>query len=119
MRLPRVRFTIGRLMIAVLVPALALWAVLICLQVSDERRAKSAYDRAVLTLEVAETALKEYVEAISPENFPSSMARSPSPARTESGRSIGSRHNGETFNDNRDLLEPRGMRGPGGKYRSL
>jgi HlyD family secretion protein len=66
MRMPRVRFTIGRLMVAILVPSLALWGVMIYLQVSDERRAESAYHRAIVALEIAETALKEYVATISP-----------------------------------------------------
>jgi hypothetical protein len=64
MRIPRIRFTIGRLMIAVLVPSLTLWVVMLSLQVSRTRRAESAYKQAVLTREVAEYAVKEYVEGI-------------------------------------------------------
>jgi HlyD family secretion protein len=65
MRMPRVRFTIGRLMVGVLVLSLSLWGVMFYLQVSDERRAEAAYKRAVLVLEIAEDALKEYVEEAS------------------------------------------------------
>jgi len=65
MRLPRVRFTIGRLMIAVLVPSLTIWVVMIYLQASRTRRAESAYKQAVLTREVAESAFIEYVEGAS------------------------------------------------------
>jgi hypothetical protein len=62
MRLPHVRFTIGRLMIAVLALSLTLWVVIFCLQVSRERRAESAYKQAVQARKVAEYAIKEYVE---------------------------------------------------------
>src|SRR3954469_3775273 len=64
MRMPRVRFTIGRLMTAVLVPSLTIWVVMIYLQVSRTSRAESAYKQAVLTREVAEFAVKEYVGGV-------------------------------------------------------
>ena len=64
MRMPRVRFTIGRLMIAALVPSLTIWVVMISLQVSRTRRAEAAYKQAVLTREVAEYAVKEYDEGV-------------------------------------------------------
>jgi hypothetical protein len=67
MRMPRFRFTIGRLMVAVLVPGLTLWVVMFCVQVSRERRAESAYRRSVQVLEIAEMSLREYVEAIYPQ----------------------------------------------------
>jgi HlyD family secretion protein len=61
MRWPRVRFTIGRLMVAVLVAGLAFWGLLTILpQHMDERQAEASYKQAKLIREVAEYALKEY-----------------------------------------------------------
>ncbi len=57
MRLPRVRFTIGRLMMVVLIVGTSLW-------VYVEYRARVAYLNARLTRELAEFALKEFDEGI-------------------------------------------------------
>ena len=51
-------------MLAVLVLSLTIWVVMLSLQVSRTRRAESAYKQAVLTRQVAELAVREYVEGV-------------------------------------------------------
>ena len=82
MRVPRVPFTIGRLMLAVLLLGLALWgrreiqlrqlnqAILVS-------RAQAAYQQARLVREVAEYAVMEYEQGIKPEE------RSPGPSQID------------------------------------
>ena len=66
MRRPRVRFTIGGMMVLVLVAALALWGRrLVQSRLTPsiaEQRAEADYKQALLTREVAEYAVKEYQE---------------------------------------------------------
>jgi HlyD family secretion protein len=67
MKLPRVRFTIRRIMAAVLLSSLVL-ALVVSIQQRDRRlaiaRARAAYLNAQLTRQVAEIALVEYQEGI-------------------------------------------------------
>jgi HlyD family secretion protein len=68
MRLPRIRFTIGRLMVAVLMVGVAVWTALVILRINEQatiaKQARARYKQAVLVREVADYALKEYVEGI-------------------------------------------------------
>ena len=63
MRMPRLRFTIGGLMVAVLVASLVLWRVSVRLGLA-QRQAQASYQQAKLVREVAEYALKEYQEGV-------------------------------------------------------
>jgi hypothetical protein len=64
MRVPRLRFTIGRLMVMVLVAGLASWGVHVYRKLQtpiiSELQALASYKQAILVREVAEYALKEY-----------------------------------------------------------
>ena len=66
MRMPRARFTIGRLMVGVLVIGLALWGVILprIKPSIPEQQAQASYQQAKLTREVAELAVKEYEQGI-------------------------------------------------------
>ncbi len=69
MRLPRIRFTIGRLMVVVLVLGVASWSILVVRprlmqQAMMVRQAEAGYKQARLVREVAEYAVKEYSEGI-------------------------------------------------------
>jgi HlyD family secretion protein len=68
MRMPRLRFTIGRLMLVVVVAGLASWSVHVYrkLQIptASELQAQASYKQALLVREVAEYAVKEYKEGI-------------------------------------------------------
>ena len=66
MRFPRVQFTIGRLMIVVLVAGLAFWELVLpwITPADRELAALADYKQASLTREVAEYALKEYEQGV-------------------------------------------------------
>jgi HlyD family secretion protein len=68
-RLPRIRYTIGRLMIVVFLASLISWSVFVVRpRIIDQhivaQQAEASYKQAKLVREVAEFALKEYVEGI-------------------------------------------------------
>ncbi|WP_435007804.1 hypothetical protein P12x_005069 [Tundrisphaera lichenicola] len=68
MRLPRIRFTIGRLMVFVVLAGLASWSAYLLMAMSEqsipEQKALAEHSRARLTREVAEYALREYTEGV-------------------------------------------------------
>jgi HlyD family secretion protein len=73
-RLPRIRFTIGRLMVVVLVASLVSWGVFIVRpRINDQdilvQQAGARYKQAKLVREVAEYAVKEYEQGLYLQEF--------------------------------------------------
>jgi HlyD family secretion protein len=79
MRRPRLQFTIGRLMVMVLVLGLSLGGAVFLRplfdQIAIERKAQTSYRQAKLVRQVAEYALEEYMRRIYPQNKATSMGQ--------------------------------------------
>jgi HlyD family secretion protein len=72
-RMPRVRFTIGRMMVAVFVAGVALGGAVYLRPVIDqlaiERKAEAAYRKAKLATQIAEVAIKSYNQGVYLQEF--------------------------------------------------